>query len=161
LEYVRTLRGASVAFCDVLAPHRTDAFTAFKPSAALRDKVMDASEKIPPHAGGRPVPSAPHGCTGAVRRGREYLSGISFRSARPSASVSTAFWRSVRTRGRACSLLLPTILFQGTTTVANVSASIRWHALNYCPEKVFEESLAKVGEESWYDWGAIKYFLYE
>jgi hypothetical protein len=46
IDYTQTLEKASLAFCDVQRPCRTDAFAAWKSDPVLRKKVIEASEKL-------------------------------------------------------------------------------------------------------------------
>jgi hypothetical protein len=161
IVYAQTLESASLAFCDVLKPGRTDAFTAWKTDPTLRKKVIAASERL------RRIrvvaPFLPL-LIGARLRfptdGQCYLELVqlcevfAFRVYRFHGYRSNAGQSSLFRYGR--------FLYSKEYSFDDVLTHLRGLLLYYSSAQSFKDEF-KLDEQKndWYQWYGLKYFLYE
>ncbi|WP_437480405.1 DUF262 domain-containing HNH endonuclease family protein [Sorangium sp. So ce1014] len=159
-QYTRTLRSASVAFCDIQSPDRTEAFRGFKQNPGTRAEIVNVSEKL------RRLrviaPFLPLLMAARLRFAEDAAAYLDL--ARLCEVFGFRVYRFLKKRsntGQSMFWSLGHKLYGEQASVEEVSASIRWHILYYCPDDVFAQSFTAADGEDWYDWAGIKYFLYE
>jgi hypothetical protein len=162
IDYTQTLEKASLAFCDVQRPGRTDAFAAWKADVVLRKKVIAASERL------RRIrvvaPFLPVLIAARFRfptDGQRYLELVqlcevfAFRVYRLHGYRSNAGQSSLFRYGRR--------LYSGESTLDEVLDNLRGLLLYYSSVQAFQDEF-KLDEQKndWYHhWSGLKYFLYE
>jgi hypothetical protein len=160
IEYAQTLERASLAFCDVQKPGRTDAFAAWKGDPALRKKVIAASEKL------RRIrvvaPFLPLLIAARLRfptDGQRYLELVqlcevfAFRVYRLHGYRSNAGQSSLFRFGR--------LLYLKEYSFDDVLTKLRGLLLHYSSAQSFQVQFKLDEEYNWYKWPGLKYFLYE
>jgi hypothetical protein len=158
-EYVRTLGDASVPYCDVFAPHRTEAFAPFGPDDRI--KVTGMSHcllRVGVVAVFLPVLMAAR--LRHPEDGAGYLELL--RSCERYAFRVNRLQGSRADAGRSRLLQIAWSLFHGDLTMKDASGNIDETSLHYCSHKDFVDAFfLDVHENDWYSWGGLRYLLYE
>ncbi|RJQ65747.1 MAG: DUF262 domain-containing protein [Desulfobacteraceae bacterium] len=156
--YTQTLQDASVAYCDILNPHRTGAFTLFEDHKARRE-VIALSMKL------RRVkviaPFLP--LLFAVRLkyptdAQKYLEVLSLCE-----KFAFRVYRFLQKRthaGQSRLFALGHQLYNEQISYEGTIQSLVWLINYYSPDKDWRDEFTPLGE-NWYDWVGLKYFLYE
>jgi hypothetical protein len=159
-QYIRTLRSASVAFCDIQSPSRTEAFAGLKQNPGTRGAIINVSEEL------RRLrviaPFLPLLMAARLRFAEDADAYLAL--AKLCEIFGFRVYRFLEKRSNTGQSLLWSLghrLYGKQASVGEVSASIRWRILEYCSDAVFSQSLTAADGESWYEWSGIKYFLYE
>jgi hypothetical protein len=160
-SYTKTLDQASLAYCDIMHPMRSDAFGAFKDSPALCQEIVHASEKL-----GRinvvatflPLLIATRLCF--PEDGRKYVDLV-----RLCEVFAFRVYRLLPRRSDAGQKTIFRVaheLFDHSIDVDEAMRQIRSELLGYCPNHAFSEKF-KLGDEenSWYYESSLKYLLFE
>lgn len=160
MEYAKTLRDASLAFCDIMMPSRSESFSAFDTSPDVRAAIKHVSDKLrrldniapflPLLIAARLRFSGVEGADSYLRIVR-LCEKFSFRVYGLAEKKANA--------GQSALFSLGHKLFTKAIESNDISASVCWYACYYCPDKALVENFASVGD--WYSWPKIKYFLYE
>lgn len=158
-QYVHTLGDASVPYCDIYAPYRTQAFATFEPVIRLDVvRMSDCLQRAGVVALFLPVLLAarlrhPEDGSGYLRL-VEACERYAFRVNRLQGARSDA--------GQSRLFQIGYDLFHGGLTLEEAARSVDDTSLHYCSEKDFFDAFALAdGENDWYDWGGLRYFLYE
>ena len=160
LDYTRTLDGASLAYCDIASPHRTDAFSALRFDPALRARTISASDKLRRvRAVATFMPLLLAARLRYPEDGPKYLEMVktcevfAFRVYR---------LRSMRSNtGDSTLLRLANLLYTGEWPFETVMDHLRGTLLYYCSDHHFEDAFKPEAERDWYRWGGLRYFLHE
>jgi hypothetical protein len=158
-HYAQTLESASLAYCDIHKPGRTDAFASWKSDVGLRKNVIAASEKL--RRTRVLAPFLPLLIAARLRfptEGQRYLELVrlcevfAFRVFRFHGFRSNAGQSSLFRYGRD--------LYSGATTIDDVLTSLRGLLLYYSSSQAFHDGFHRA-DDNWYQWSGLKYFLYE
>lgn len=159
-EYTRTLNSASLAYCDVANPHRSDAFSALGSDPSLRSRVISASDKLRRvRAVATFMPLLVAVRLRYPEDGVRYLEMVrtcevfAFRVYRLRAMRSNT--------GDSTLLRLANLLYSGEWSFETVMDHLRGTLLYYCSDHHFEDAFKPEAERDWYRWGGLRYFLHE
>lgn len=159
-QYTLSLNGASLAYCDVANPHRSDAFSALRSEPELRGRIMMASDKLRRvRAVATFMPLLVATRLRYPEDGGKYLEMVR--------TCEVFAFRVYRLRamrantGDSTLLRLANQLYSGRRSFEQVMADLRGTLLYYCSDHHVEEVFKLEAERDWYRWGGLKYFLHE
>ena len=161
-SYTEGLRESSVSFCDVFAPHRTDAFQSFKNDPRSRAQVIEWSEKL------RRVnvlaPFLPLLLATRERwpdDPRKYLAVLKLCEAFAFRVYRLGEFRA--NAGQAALFRLGYDMSRKSVDFDGAVLRLRNELAYWCSNDVFID-LANMNHQRWsdaYGWGGLRYFLYE
>lgn len=157
LAYLDSLKQASKAYCDALAPHLPGAFGHFA-NQSVREQVILWSKKISRQgvrAAYLPILFGLH--IRSKDGGQAYLDTIQ-RLEKFSFRVFTL--NRMRSNAGQSSLYYLGNQYYKNENAKWLLEEIAQLLINYSPHKGFESAFENA-KENWYDWGGINYFLYE
>lgn len=147
-EYTRSLNGASLAYCDVANPQRSDAFSALRSEPALRDRIIGASDKLRRvRAVATFMPLLVAARLRYPEDGSKYLEMV-----RTCEVFAFRVYRLQQMRsntGDSTLLRLAYQLYSAQRSFEEVMADLRGTLLYYCSDHRFEEALKLETERDW------------
>jgi hypothetical protein len=156
--YVSTLRAFATAYCDLIAPRRTNAFKEYSDRPAIRDGLQRAAEKLVRLDS--LAPFLPVLCGARVAHPGE--SELYLRLLRICERYAFRVYRWAQRRANAGQTNLFKVgndLYHRQISADDAESAIATLLLLYAPTEDFHNDLDK--HDDWYDWYGIKYFLYE
>jgi Protein of unknown function DUF262/Protein of unknown function (DUF1524) len=160
-RFTKTLDQASLAYCEIMRPTHSDAFSAFKPTPTLRDAIIHASEKLDRIN----VVATFLPLLIAIRLrfpedAQKYLDAL-----RVCEVFAFRVYRLLQRRsdaGQKTIFHVANELFSNELGFDEAIRQLRSELFAYCPNHVFIERFKLNDEENnWYVWGGLKYLLYE
>lgn len=157
IEYLSSLKNACTAYCDIRCPKRAGAFNDIG-DTRLRTETIDISEKLV-RLGARVnfIPllmavrlKAKDGGA-AYRQAVELCEKVDFRLYQ---------WMRYRSFAAQSTFFRIGYDFYQRPDLTRLVTAITRTAHNYCSNEQFAERFERT-TENWYDWGGLKYFLYE
>lgn len=157
-SYVSTLRGFAVAYCDLIAPRRTTAFTEYSDKQTIRDQVQRSAEKLvrlnalatflPILCGAR---LSHPGDPDTYLRLLDLCERYAFRVYR---------WAQRRAdAGQTGIFKVGSDLYHHLIAAEEALSAIASYLLYYAPTDEFHRELDT--PDDWYNWYGLKYLLYE
>lgn len=160
-EYTRSLDRASLAYCDVANPRRSDAFSALHSEPGLRDQILAVSDKLRRvRAVATFMPLLVAVRLRYPEDGNKYLETV-----RTCEVFAFRVYRLLKMRantGESTLLRLANQLYSEERSFGETMAELRGTLFYYCSDHRFEEEFKlDENENNWYWWNGLKYFLYE
>jgi len=159
-DYTRSLQQTSLAFCEIMNPHHSEAFGAFATDPVFRNHLMGAFEKL--------------------RRTRQLASFLPVLLAarlrfqtEPTVLLKIATFcenfafrvymlmRSPSHAGQTALFRLGHLLYRERISGSDSLRELQALCSQFSPHHRFEEQFRLDETRSWYIWSGIKYFLYE
>ena len=157
-NYVETLESAAIAYADIYNPTHSDAFNGFASVPTVRAKISKASEQL--HRLGYLAPFLPLLIAVRLRfpsAAEDYLRAVTLCERFAFRAYS---WRNLPSNvGLSRLTRIGFDLFNGRATLSDALNDLQRAILEYCSDEQFAARFD--APENWYEWGGIKYFLYE
>jgi hypothetical protein len=160
MDYTKTLRDASLAFCDIMRPSRSESFAGFDTSPDVRAAVKHVSDKL--RRLDNIAPFLPLLIAARLRFSGAEGAGSYLDLVRLCEKFAFRVYGLVEKKANAGQSALFSFghkLFARAIDLTDVVGSICWHIFHYCPDEDFAQNLESIGD--WYGWSKLKYFLYE
>ncbi len=160
-KYTKTLDQASLAYCDIMHPMRSDAFAAFKDNPALHQEIVHASEKLDRvNVVATFLPLLIATRLRFPEDGQQYVDLV-----RLCEVFAFRVYRLLERRSDAGQKTIFRVaheLFDRSIDVDEAMRQLRSELLGYCPDHAFSEKFKLSEEENnWYYESALKYLLFE
>jgi hypothetical protein len=143
-----------------MMPSRSESFSGFDTSPAVRVSVKDVSDKL--RRLDNMAPFLPLLIAARLRFSSAEGASSYLDIARLCEKFSFRVYGLAEKKANAGQSALFSLghkLFTKAIELDDVSASICWHVFRYCSDEDFAQNLASIGD--WYGWSKLKYFLYE
>ena len=159
-EYLDTLRNAVTAYCDIHRPRRAGAFN--EVDFLLRARIVETSEKLT-RLGERGKVRAtflPLLIAVRLKAGDDGLTYLQTIELCEKFDFRVYQWMRYRAFAAQSTFFRIGADFFKKPDATHLLAEITATAWNYCTNAQFDERFARE-TENWYQWGGLKYFLYE